>query len=619
MSLTSNHLASLPADLGVRKSLRARAASVATRAFSHPRARLLIGCFALLVMSSYLSVGGIADDDFHDVALRSEPGVPGTARAPWDLYSLATLDHNAALMEEGVFPWWTDPQLVIAFFRPISSMTRWVDNVLWPQNGALAHLHSMLWYALLLAVLGATYRKLSLSPKHAALALLLFAVDDARWMPVGWLAQRNALVATAPAVLALYFHHGGRAEGATWQRVLAPLCLAVGLFGGEPALAICAYLGAYALVMDRGTLRARLLSLWPYATVVVAWRVLYTYLGYGALNSGIYVDPGREPLEFARVLLIRFPILLLGQFGLPYSDLWEVYPLMAPWLQPVVFLFALCFLGLVFYLLRPLVREHRILRFWLLGSLLATIPACAMHPEDRMLTATAFGATQVLAAFFWALLDGTYARATRLSYISAGVLVAVHLVFAPLTLPLRVYDILGIERVMLASDKSMPQGDDAKGKTVVLVNPPMDVFAIYMPLFRDVRHWTLPEHYRWLATGDTELLVTRVDANSLSIAPEGGFLTTGSQVMFRRVDRRFELGQEVRLEGVTYKVSALTDDGRPAQIVVRFDQPLESPNFAWRVWGKHDYLPFTPPAVGKSVTLPKADLGALLEDPHSAS
>jgi hypothetical protein len=271
------------------------------------------------------------------------------------------------------------------------------------------------------------------------------------------------------------------------------------------------------------------------------------------------------------------------------------------------------------YLFTPLLRQHRVLRFWLLGAVLATVPVCGVHPEDRMLTATGIGAMQVLSAFLWALLDGQYARATRGAYISGGLLVAVHLVFAPLTLPLRSFDIYAMERLMMHTDKTLPQGDETKGKTLVLVNPPLDVFAIYFPVFRGARHWALPDHFRWLATGEADLTVTRVDANSLSLSPDGGFLATASQVMFRRADRRFAMDEEVRLSGITYKVVGLTDDGRPARLLVQFDRPLESPDFAWRVWGKHEYLPFTPPAIGKSVMLPKADMGALLQDPHSAS
>jgi hypothetical protein len=619
MSSKSVRLAFLQGTDSALESRRARLARFIALAFSHTRARLVVGCFALLLVSSYLMLGGTGDDDFHAVALQSQPTVPGVERAPWDLFSFATVEHNPTLMESGVFPWWTDPELVIAFYRPLSSLTMWVDSVLWPHNRSLMHLHSMLWFALLLAAVGATFRELSLSPKHAALALFLYAVDDARSMPVAWLAQRNALISMAPAVLTLLFHHRFRSGGSKWLGLMAPLCLAVAFQGGESALSICAYLFAYALIMDPGSLRSRLLSLAPYVTVVIAWRALYTYLGRGALHSGIYIDPGRDPVEFARHLFERLPILLLGQIGLPFADLWEAYPLITWWLQPAVLAFALGVLGLAFYLFRPLLREHRLLRFWLLGALLATVPVCGVHPEDRMLTATGIGITQVLAAFLWALVDGTYAQATRFTYACGGLLAAVHVVFAPLTLPLRSFDIYAMERVMLHADKTLPQGDEAKGKTLVLVNPPLNVFAIYFPVFRGARNWTLPEHFRWLATGEADLEVKRVDERSLSITPKGGFLSTSSQVMFRRADRKFALNDEVRLNGIVYKIASLTADGRPSELLVQFDEPLESPRFAWRVWGRHEYLPFTPPAVGKSVVLPKADLGALWQDPHSAS
>jgi hypothetical protein len=619
MSSKSIRLALLQTGDEALETRRARYARLATLAFSHARAHVVIAGFAVLLVSSYLMLGGTGDDDFHAVALQAQPAVAGVARAPWDLFSFATVEHNHTLMEAGVFPWWTDHELVISFYRPLSSLTMWLDSVLWPNNRALMHLQSMVWFALLLAAVGATFRELSISPKHAALALLLYAVDDARSMPVAWLAQRNALVSIAPAVLALLCHHRLRSGGSKWLGLLGPLCLWVGFQGGESALSICAYLLAYALVFDHGTLRARLGALVPYLVVVIAWRALYLYLGRGALHSGIYVDPGRDPVEFLRLLSQRLPILLLGQIGLPFSDMWEAYPLIAVWLKPVVLVFALCMLAMFYLLLRPLLREHRVLRFWLLGALLATVPVCGVHPEDRMLTATGIGAMQLVSAYLWAILDGTYVHPTRWTSIGAGIMVAVHLVFAPLTLPLRSFDIYTMERLMVHSDKTLPQGEEAKGKTLVLVNPPLDVFAVYFPVFRGARHWTLPDHFRWLATGEADLTITRVDESSLALSPEGGFLATASQVMFRRVDRRFALNEEIKLNGTTYKVVSLTEDGRPQQLLVHFDRPLESPDFAWRVWGKHEYLPFTPPAIGKSVLLPKADIGALLQDPNSAS
>lgn len=605
----------LPGGQPISDSRRERINHLLTQALSATHAKLVIFCFAMLLTSSYLALGGTGDDDFHAVAAREHTGLRGVQRHPLDLFSFATVATNHDMIEEGIFPWWTDPELVIAFYRPISSLTSWVDHHFWPEKPALMHLHSMLWFALLLGAVTLVYRELSLSPKHAALALFLYAVDDARSMPVAWLAQRNALISLAPAFLALLAHHRFRTSGQRRYALLGAMALFIGFQGGESALSVFGYLVAYELVMAHGSFGQRARSLLPYIAVIVVWRCVYLYLERGAMHSGIYVDPGRDPLEFARLLTMRLPILLLGQFGLPFSDLWEAYPLWAPWLRPVVLTFALLFLSWLLFLLRPLMRRHRLLSFWLVGTVLATVPVCGVHPEDRMLTATSLGAAQLLAALLLSLLDASHPVRTRAALITGGVLVAIHCVFAPMTLPLRSFDIYAMERMMTHSDKSIPGGPEAAEQTVVLVNPPVDVFAIYFPVYREKRHLPLPKHFRWLATGECDLSIERVDQHSLKLRPSLGYLSTATQLMFRRADRTFQAGQMLQLEGVEYIVSALTADGRPAELLVRFQEPLESASLRWLQWGKHDYVPFTPPPVGKSIVLPQVDLAALFEDP----
>lgn len=596
---------------------RVRADDWVTRTLTHVHARLVICGFALLLTSSYLALGGTGDDDFHAVAVRTDPHLRGVQRAPWDLFSFAQPATNHALMEEGLVPWWTDPELVIAFYRPLSSCSAWIDHTFWPDRPALMHLHSMLWFALLLGSVTLVYRSFSLSARHTTLALFLYAVDDARAIPVAWLAQRNALIALAPAFLSLVAHQRFCQSGRARYALLGSLALLLGLQGGETALCVCGYLLAYALVLDQGTLRARLTRLWPYLAVVLMWRLGYLWLERGALHSGSYVDLGRDPLQFLRLASVRLPVLLLGQFALPFADGWEAYPLIAPWLRPAVLCFAALVLGWLVYLLRPLLATQRLLRFWLLGSLLATIPVCSVFPEDRMLTATSLGAAPVLAAFVLSLLDASYPRRTPAVVGSAGILLLIHGLFAPLTLPLRSFDIYAMERLMRHADKSLPEGPAARRQTVVLINPPIDIFAIFFPLYREARQLELPQRFRWLATGECDLQVERVDAQSLKLRPSLGYLASASQLMFRRADRRFAPDHELRLDGVSYRVTALTDDGRPAELLVHFDRALESPELRWLQWGKHEYVPFTPPPIGTRVTVPKVDLAALFEDPAS--
>jgi hypothetical protein len=173
---------------------------------------LVIG-IALLLGATSLALDVTADDHFHALSLRSHPGLGGVARAPWDLFAFAKDPAtNHALMEEGAFPWWTDPKLVIAFLRPLSSLSLWLDYALWPASPLCMHLHSLAWFAGLLAAVAALLRALAPSRGVANLALLIYGIDDARSMPVAWIAHRNALVALTPALLALYAHHRFRAS-----------------------------------------------------------------------------------------------------------------------------------------------------------------------------------------------------------------------------------------------------------------------------------------------------------------------------------------------------------------------------------------------------------------------
>ena len=57
-------------------------------------------------------------------------------------------------------------------------------------------------------------------------------------------------------------------------------------------------------------------------------------------------------------------------------------------------------------------------------------------------------------------------------------------------------------------------------------------------------------------------------------------------------------GQEVKLTGMTARVTVLTADRRPAVATFRFDEPLESPSYVWLCYRGTSYEPFVPPSVG---------------------
>jgi hypothetical protein len=275
------------------------------RALDRDGADRAVVVLALLLLCFGLDGGLSADDYVHSLIARGSDALPGFARHPLDLYRFADTATSPELMREGVLSWWEDPRAKIGFFRPLSALTHVFDYRLFPSRAWLMHLHSVLWSALLLSGVLALYRAL-LAPRFVcALAVFIYALDDARGWLVSWVAGRNAVIATALSVWALCFHVRWRARADRWAAWIAPGIFVLALLAGEGSVAILGYLFAYALCLDRGSVRERALSLAPYALLLVPWRLLWKGYGYGVAFSGLYVDPLATPLEFARALASR--------------------------------------------------------------------------------------------------------------------------------------------------------------------------------------------------------------------------------------------------------------------------------------------------------------------------
>jgi hypothetical protein len=451
----------------------------------------------------------------------------------------------------------------------------------------------------------------------AVLALALFAIDDARGPVVGWIANRNALVALAFAIPVLLAHDRWRRGGWTHGGWVGPLLLALALGAGEAALAITAYLAAHALWLDRGTWRDRLLALAPYAAVVVVWRVIYQLLGYGVAGSGIYLDPGSDPVGFLAVALMRVPLLLLGQLALPWSDLASLYPLMGGGVMAVMVGFALVVLVAIGLACARLLRVDPVSRFFATGMVLAAIPVASTFPADRLLGFVGLGGMGLVAQLLAAAMRrrdllGTHrARRAAVMVVVAG-LVLVHVVIAPPFLVMRSRSMVAINRILDRADAGIPSGPSIADKTVILTNPPNDAFAGYVHVMREARRQVRPKRLYWLATGTSPVTLTRLDERTLRVAPAGGFVRHEIDQMLRTPARPFADGERIALTGVTIEIETL-DGGRPLTVLARFDRPLEDPQYVWRRWELRTYVAYQPPRVGASETLPAADLGRMLE------
>ena len=202
------------------------------------------------------------------------------------------------IMDIGAFPWWTDPTLKAEFLQAVTVLTHRLDYALWPDSPALMHAQSLFWLGTAVAAAAVFYRRMLGATWVAAVAALFFAVDDARGVTVGFIANRNVLIAATFGVSALVFHDRSRRDGSRLAAFLAVLLLALALFSKEEGIGTCAYLAAYALFVDPKGVWRGCLAMLPYAGVVMGWRALRGLVGLRRAEHGSLHRPADGPGAF---------------------------------------------------------------------------------------------------------------------------------------------------------------------------------------------------------------------------------------------------------------------------------------------------------------------------------
>jgi hypothetical protein len=565
----------------------------------------LAAALTLLLTLPALGNGWILDDYYHRTVLLGTSRFRDLLGPPEEMFRFfrGDADRTLRVMDLGLFPWWTYPGLKAEFCQVLTVRTHFLDYQLWPDSPPLMHAHSLLWLAGLVAAVAWLYRRILGCTAVAGGAALLFAVDDAHGACAGFLANRNVLVAALFGVLALAAHDAWRNNGRRLSMLLAPLLLAASLFAKEEGIGTCAYLAAYGLWLDRSGWKRGCLALTPYLGVVLLWRAVRAQWGYGVWDMGLYVDPLTDPGPFTAAVVARLPILLLGQWAFPPSD---IAVLLGATGRVVLWCLTVVFIVLLGWLIYPLLRHDRPARFWATGMMLSVIPVCATFPMDRLLTFPSIGAFGLLAQFlsltFGNVKESPASRWRRVFTVGLGwFLLFLHAVWAPLALPLRAANPLGPRSVERRFYVPMSLVASTEEQTVVIVNAPSPVHACQLPLLQELNHGSVPRHTRVLAPGLPAVTIRRLDERTLAIRPQKGYLRWVMDQVFRGERTPLALGERIVLSGMTVEITELTEDGRPAEAHFRFNAPLEDRSFRWLCFRGNGYEPFTPPPVGKSV------------------
>jgi len=582
--------------------------SALVKRLSHPYLPLVVVVLAILLTLPSLWSGLLMDDYHHKLVMDDSDSPLRLLDSPLDMFRFFPGDPERMkqLRDYGFVPWWTDEALKGAFWRPLSSITHWIDYKIWPDLPVLMHAHSILWYAALVIVVAFLYRRLMPWAWVAGLAAIFYALDDTHGIPVGFLANRNALLACFFGVLTLIAHDRWRRCHWHLGVIVGPLLLSLSLLSAEAGIATCAYLGAYMLFLERTPWSRRWKSMLPYVCVVLLWRIIWTALDYGAEHMGLYVDPVTQPWRYLLAVTERLPLLLLGQWAAPPADVvMFLPPRTQAWLRVGACLFLLCLgLGLI-----PLLRRDRVARFWALGMLLSVLPVCATFPSDRLLPFVGIGAMGLLAQFVHMVFGQCPGRpktwAWRIPALClGGFLLLDHLVIAPMALPLRAKNTMAPRQIMDLVTINKPFEDSIRDQDLVIVNPPT-AFLLAESLLRGAAlEQPLPKHTRILTSSLFQPVnIHRPDAHTLIVQPEYGYYVWVLDKLFRSDAHALHQGDRVVLSGMHAEILELSPSNTVTKVAFVFDRPLQDPSFQWLKWQDGRFTPLELPEIGQGMKL----------------
>lgn len=501
-------------------------------------------------------------------------------------------------IEYGMAPFWAWSGLLIHFMRPLSGLSHWIDFHLFPNSPALMHAENVAWLAGAIFLATRLYRATMGVGTASAGAALALAVDHVHGVPVGWIANRNAVMAACFATAALVMHERSTRRPSVWTTLAGVGCLLLAFLSGEIALGAWAFLLAHAFVLDRRPVRERALGLLPYAALTVVWRVVYSATGHGAVGSDFYIDPVREPMAFIRVLPTRLPLLLQGTFGFPPA---ESAFYVKPHLAPVVVAFAAVFSVLLVVAFGRLVRHHEVARYFAIGCGLSVLASCTMVAHNRLLYFPSLGGMGLLALAIEAFArndlrlvpTGIARRVSRLVVTLSG---GLHVFVSPLLLPLAACTVALAHNV---ADRAIPSAiatmTDVRHENLIVVSAPEFYAVEYLRLVQRALNRPEPEKVRFLSVGDSSIRARRVDAHTLELTYEGWQERKRPLCLYRTAEHPMKAGDTVALDGLEIVVTRVTADGRPAVATFRFTESLDSPKLRWVIWQKDQYVPFTPP------------------------
>lgn len=524
----------------------------------------------------------------------------------------------------GNLTWWSSDDARMVPWRPVSAFTHWVDFQLAPDSFTFQAMHSLFYILLMAFNCYHLFWRIRPQAGLAVLASLLVTVDVSHLMNFGWIAARNVFIAIALACWSLERFLAWR-QGERYALAISLLAFTTSLLAAENSLSILAYMGAYLLLVEKASLFRKGLWLAPYLAVVVVWRMIYNALGYGANGIGLYIDPGRDIMEFVAGLASTMPVILASMLTTVDSAITSLAPEVRSWYAVFSLLILLAGLGLIL----PLLRRNLMVRVMLLGCVLSAVPAAAL------LTGGPRSSIFASIGFFWILAVWLHETAVVtgrrwLRFLLMGA-VTLHLALPALAGFLVTSELLPVTHVgnkrFASVENEFHRAGAGKAPELVMVNTPSPQKDYYMPFEWRFQHGVFPSGMNVLAPGFVSFELTRVSLREFELyAPMGlplnhrqdmedlnghhpvmapAFASQILQSLMTSPDDTWHQGTR-RYAGSTRITVLALHEGRPSRLRIEFIGDKSPDQMVWQYfdWKEGEYRRMPVPAIGQTADFP---------------
>jgi hypothetical protein len=448
----------------------------------------------------------------------------------------------------------------------------------------------------------------------------MLLIDENNILPVMFNAHRNSIIAMFFGLLCTLCHHHWRKSKSLATAIVAPVFLLLSLFSAEAGIATFAFILAYAMALEKGSIAKRVATIIPTACTIILWRLLYNIMDYGIDNVGTYIDPVNEPFRFIMVLFERIPVMLFGLFSaIPPEYLLSLSPTAKVWFIITTAILLL----LLLVVMAPLFHKNRLTLFFILATVFAVIPFCACFPSGRNLLFASVPAFALIAIFVTDVFKKADYLPKALLFRTAVWIVCISLLLTHLPGALLGKTIgLKINSSILSgisAPESITQNVD-ENKSLIMINTHCSLALAFIPFYQAYDDHAVPESVRALVPGFRTLEVKRTDEKTIVVkSKEGDIFSCGDigpmhiayvfklfNDLFQSKKSVFEPGDIFELSQLTINILSVDHKNMPTEIAFVFDTALEDDSlcFYWFDWYNFSHKPFEILPIGQTVEIP---------------